>query len=129
MQVFGDDYETPDGTCIRDYIHIDDLARAHVAALNYLLDGGGSQIFNCGYGHGSSVNEVIRAVKHLSGGDFPVVMAERRAGDPPMLIAVNDKIKKVLGWQPQNDNLELIVSSALHWEKVCATRKTTVNCL
>ena len=127
MKVFGDDYATPDGTCIRDYIHIDDLARAHVAALNYLLDGGGSQIFNCGYGHGASVTEVVTAVKHLSGVDFPVEMAERRAGDPPMLIAANDKIKNVLGWQPQNDDLELIVSSALHWEKVCAARNITLK--
>lgn len=122
MRVFGDDYATPDGTCIRDYIHIDDLARAHVAALNYLLDGGGSQIFNCGYGHGSSVTEVVRTVKHLSGVDFPVEMAERRAGDPPMLIAANEKIRRVLGWQPQNDDIEVIVSSALRWEKVCAAR-------
>lgn len=122
MRVFGNDYATPDGTCIRDYIHIDDLARAHVAALNYLLDGGGSQIFNCGYGHGSSVTEVVRTVKHLSGVDFPVEMAERRAGDPPMLIAANEKIRRVLGWQPQNDDIEVIVSSALRWEKVCAAR-------
>lgn len=122
MKVFGDDYDTPDGTCIRDYIHIDDLARAHVAALNYLLAGGESQIFNCGYGHGSSVTEVVKAVKKLSGVDFPVEIAGRRDGDPPMLIAANDKIKRVLGWQPQHDDLDLIVSSALRWEKVCAGR-------
>lgn len=127
MKVFGNDYATPDGTCIRDYIHIDDLARAHVAALSYLLDGGASEIFNCGYGHGASVSEVIRAVKHLSGIDFPVEVAERRVGDPPLLIAANDKIKKVLGWQPENDDLELIVSSALRWEKVCAARKITLK--
>lgn len=123
MKVFGDDYATADGTCIRDYIHIDDLARAHVAALNYLLAGGPSEIFNCGYGHGSSVSEVVKAVKSLSGVDFPVEMSGRRAGDPPMLIAANDKIKKVLGWQPKNDDLALIVSSALRWEKVCAARE------
>ncbi|PKN13071.1 MAG: UDP-glucose 4-epimerase GalE [Deltaproteobacteria bacterium HGW-Deltaproteobacteria-4] len=122
MKVFGDDYATPDGTCIRDYIHIDDLARAHVAALHYLLQGGGSQIFNCGYGHGSSVAEVIRVVKQLSGVDFPVELDLRREGDPPKLIAANDKIKKILGWLPQNDDLELIISSALHWERVCADR-------
>jgi UDP-glucose 4-epimerase len=122
MKVFGDDYATADGTCIRDYIHIDDLARAHVAALNYLLEGGASQIFNCGYGHGSSVTEVVSAVKSLSGVDFPVEMSGRRAGDPPMLIAANDKIKKLLGWQPKNDDLDLIVSSALQWEKTCMSR-------
>lgn len=122
MKVFGQDYPTSDGTCIRDYIHIDDLARAHVAALNYLLKGGSSQIFNCGYGHGSSVNEVVKTVKQISGVDFPVEMDGRRAGDPPMLIATNEKIRKILGWQPENDDLELIVSSALHWEKVCAVR-------
>lgn len=127
MKVFGHDYDTPDGTCIRDYIHIDDLARAHVAALNYLLDGGGAQIFNCGYGHGSSVTEVVKTVKQLSGVDFPVQIVDRRAGDPPMLIAANEKIRNILGWQPKNDNLELIVSSALHWEKVSATRDNKLN--
>lgn len=127
MKVFGNDYATADGTCIRDYIHIDDLARAHIAALNYLLEDGASQIFNCGYGHGSSVTEVVNAVKSLSGIDFPVEMSGRRAGDPPMLIATNDKIKKVLGWQPKNDDLELIVSSALHWEKVCAAKNINLK--
>lgn len=127
MKVFGDDYATADGTCIRDYIHIDDLAQAHVAALNYLLEGGASQVFNCGYGHGSSVTEVVNAVKSLSGVDFPVELTGRRAGDPPMLIAANDKIKKILGWQPKNDDLELIVSSALHWEKVCVARDVNLK--
>lgn len=122
MKIFGDDYDTPDGTCIRDYIHIDDLARAHVAALNYLFLERESQIFNCGYGHGSSVREVVKAVKHLSGVDFPVEIVGRRDGDPPMLIAANEKIKRVLGWQPRNDDLDLIVSSALRWEKKCVSR-------
>lgn len=117
MKVFGDDYDTPDGTCIRDYIHIEDLARAHVSALHYLLAGESSQILNCGYGHGASVIEVVKAVKQLSGVDFPVEIAGRRDGDPPMLIAKNEKIKRVLGWQPRYDDLDLIVSSALRWEK------------
>lgn len=123
MQIFGDDYDTPDGTCIRDYIHVDDLARAHVAALSYLLDGQESQIFNCGYGHGASVKEVIAMVKQVSGVDFSVSMAPRRAGDPSQLIAANDKIRSVLNWQPEHDDLELIVKSALQWEKFCTLRR------
>lgn len=127
MKIFGDDYDTSDGTCIRDYIHIDDLARAHVAALNYLLDGGRSEIFNCGYGHGASVFEVVETVKRVSSDDFPVDIAPRRAGDPPMLIASNEKIRRILGWRPENDDLELIVTSALKWEEQCAARNNPVG--
>ncbi len=117
MQVFGTDYDTPDGTCIRDYIHVKDLARAHVAALEYLRNGGKSDVFNCGYSKGFSVTEVIDAVKRASGVDFEVRMGPRRPGDPAAIVASNDKIRSTLGWQPQLDNLDGIVKSALAWEK------------
>ena len=117
MQVFGTDYDTPDGTCIRDYIHVKDLARAHVAALEYLRNGGKSDVFNCGYSKGFSVNEVIDAVKRASGVDFDVQMAPRRPGDPAAIVASNDKIRSTLGWQPQLDDLDGIVKSALAWEE------------
>lgn len=117
MQVFGTDYETPDGTCVRDYIHVKDLARAHVAALEYLRQGGKSDVFNCGYSKGYSVKEVIDSVKRVSGVNFDVQMAPRRAGDPASIVASNDKIRATLGWQPQLDNLDGIVKSALAWEE------------
>jgi UDP-glucose 4-epimerase len=117
ISIFGTDYPTKDGTCLRDYIHVDDLARAHVMALEYLDCGGKSQILNCGYGHGFSVREVIEEVKKVSGVDFPVRLAGRRAGDPPMLAADNRRIKETLGWQPQHDDLSFIVRTALEWEK------------
>lgn len=117
MEVFGTDYPTEDGTCIRDYIHVDDLARAHLDAVDYLKGGGESTVLNCGYGHGASVNEVIETVKRVSGTDFEVRISGRREGDPPSLMAVNNKIIDTLGWQPQYDNLEYIVRSAYEWEK------------
>lgn len=117
MKVFGTDYETRDGTCIRDYIHVDDLAKAHVMALDYMAKGGESQTLNCGYGRGFTVKEVIDMVKEKSGTDFPVELVGRRAGDPDALMADNAKIKRVLGWQPDNDDLGVIVQSALDWEK------------
>jgi len=117
MAVYGRDYPTSDGTCVRDYIHIEDLAQAHLDTLRYLLDGGKSNVFNCGYGHGYSVQEVIDVVKKVSGVDFLVNDAERRAGDPPELIAANDRIRKIVGWKPVRDDLELICKSALDWEK------------
>lgn len=123
MEVFGTDYATPDGTCIRDYIHVDDLARAHLDGLDYLFEGGASTVLNCGYGHGSSVLEVIDTVKKVSGIDFPVMLSGRREGDPPALMAYNDKIKSTLGWQPRFDDLEYIVSTALNWEKSLAKSK------
>jgi UDP-glucose 4-epimerase len=98
LQLFGTDYPTPDGTCIRDYIHVDDLAAAHLVALDHLLAGGGSEIFNCGYGHGYSVREVIDVAKQITGVDFPVEESPRREGDPPALVADSSRIRKHLGW-------------------------------
>lgn len=117
MEVFGTDYPTTDGTCVRDYIHVKDLARAHVAALAYLRSGGTSDVFNCGYSKGFSVHEVIAAVKRVSGVDFTVKLSPRRAGDPAAIVAASAKIREALGWQPQYDDLDTIVSQALAWEK------------
>jgi len=117
MQVFGTDYPTPDGTCLRDYIHVTDLARAHMAALRYLRAGGESDIFNCGYGRGFSVLEVIDAVKRAAGRDFEVRMSERRPGDPARVVAASQRIRKVLGWVPEHDTLNAIVRDALSWEE------------
>lgn len=117
INIFGTDYDTPDGTCIRDYIHIDDLAQAHIDALEYLFKGGKSEIMNCGYGHGFSVREVIKAVKDYTSIDFKVIDAPRRAGDPPALQSSVEKIKRVLGWRPKYDDLNLIVKTAYLWEK------------
>ena len=117
VSIFGTDYATPDGTGIRDYIHVEDLATAHLDALRYLRDGGRSTVLNCGYGHGYSVREVIAAVDRANG--TPVVRREepRRAGDPPVLIATANRIRDVLGWQPQHDDLDFIVKTALNWER------------
>jgi UDP-glucose 4-epimerase len=117
LEVFGTDYETPDGTCIRDYIHVSDLVRAHLDALRYLREGGESVVLNCGYGRGFSVLEVVDAVKRASHTDFTVRKAGRRAGDPAVLVAGADKIHKVLGWEPRRDDLDTIVGDALAWEK------------
>ncbi len=115
--VFGTDYDTPDGTCIRDYIHVDDLASAHLKALKYLSQGKEGIILNCGYGHGFSVYEVINAIKKISGIDFSVKISPRRSGDPALLISDNTNIKKVLDWIPQYDDLNLICQTAFEWEK------------
>jgi len=117
LEVFGTDYETPDGTCIRDYIHVSDLVRAHLDALRYLREGGESIVLNCGYGKGFSVLDVVAAVKKASGKDFPVHMADRRPGDPAALVAGADRIREVLGWVPRRNNLDTIVEDALSWEK------------
>lgn len=117
MAVFGTDYETRDGTCVRDYIHVEDLASAHVQALEHMNAGGDSEVLNCGYGRGFTVREVIDVVKRLSGVDFPVEEAGRRAGDPEALMADNRRIRRVLGWQPAFDDLETIVQTALDWER------------
>ncbi len=122
LEVFGTDYPTPDGTCIRDYIHVTDLARAHIAALEHLRGGGGSLTLNCGYGRGYSVKEVVEVVKKVSGVDFPVKLSGRRAGDPASLVAKADRIRSELGWTPEHDDLEEIVRQALTWEKKLKTR-------
>lgn len=122
LEVFGTDYPTPDGTCIRDYIHVTDLARAHIAALEHLRGGGGSLTLNCGYGRGYSVKEVVEVVKKVSGVDFPVKLSGRRAGDPASLVAKADRIRSELGWTPEHDDLEEIVRQALTWEEKLKTR-------
>lgn len=114
--VFGTDFPTPDGTAIRDYIHVEDLASAHVASLHYLEQGGDSQILNCGYGRGHSVQQVIDRVKAISQIDFPVLETERRPGDPASVVAHVDKIRAILGWEPRHDDLDTIIRSTLDWE-------------
>ncbi len=116
MFIFGEDYDTADGTCVRDYIHVEDLASAHLASLNYLANGGKSDTFNCGYGRGASVKEVIESVKKVSEIDFAVERASRRAGDPSLLISDNKKILSTLEWKPKYDDLEIICKSAFLWE-------------
>ncbi len=116
LAVFGDDYPTPDGSCLRDYIQVSDLARAHVLALEHLRGGGASQTFNCGFGRGLSVFEVIEVVRRVSGVDFKVEVAPRRAGDPAALVAATDKIRRMLNWQPTCDLPEM-VAQALAWER------------
>ena len=117
VTVFGEDYDTPDGTCVRDYIHVSDLADAHVAALRHLEAGGESGVFNCGYGHGFSVRQVLEAVQRISGRTLTVRSGPRRAGDPPNLYADISRIRDVLDWRPAHDDLSEIVASALSWEK------------
>ena len=117
MTIYGEDYETRDGTCVRDYIHTDDLAQAHIDALEYLLRGGSSQVLNCGYGEGYTVKEVVKVVKEVSGVDFVAEMGPRRAGDPASLVSRADKIKEILGWKPKHNSLELMVRTALDWER------------
>jgi UDP-glucose 4-epimerase len=122
LDVFGTDYPTRDGTCVRDYVQVTDLARAHLMALNHLRAGGQSMVMNCGYGHGSSVLEVIEVVKRLSGVDFEVQTVDRRAGDPSNLVAQVDRLR-ALGWEPHYDDLDAIVGQALRWERTLAERQ------
>jgi UDP-glucose 4-epimerase len=117
LLVFGTDYPTPDGTGVRDYIHVSDLADAHIQALKYLREGGSSTVLNCGYGHGYSVREVIDTVNRVNGRPIAVEEQPRRAGDPPALVAKVDKIHRTLNWTPRFDDLELIVRTSLDWEK------------
>lgn len=117
VSIFGTDYPTPDGTGIRDYIHVEDLASAHLKALDYLRKGGASVTLNAGYGHGYSVREVLDMVGKVNGSPLKIVEEGRRAGDPAALIAIAGKIREVLGWEPRYDNLEEIVRSALQWER------------
>jgi len=121
MDVFGTDYPTPDGTCIRDYIHVADLVRAHSDALAYLRAGGRPVTLNCGYGHGFSVLDVISTVKHVSGVDFRVDHAGQRPGDVVRIVAQSDRARELLGWRPQFDDLATIVSHALAWERKLTT--------
>ena len=117
VSIFGTDYPTPDGTGIRDYIHIEDLACAHLAALAHLEKGGDSATLNVGYGSGSSVREVIKVIKEVAGVDFPVVEAPRRPGDPATLVAQADRIRELLGWQPHYNDLRTIIADAWRWEQ------------
>jgi UDP-glucose 4-epimerase len=117
LDVFGTDYPTPDGTCIRDYIHVTDLVAAHVDALRYLRAGGESAVLNCGYGSGFSVLDVVAAVKRVSQSDFPVRLGARRAGDPAAVVAKAERIGAVLGWTPKLNRLDTIVGHALAWER------------
>lgn len=114
--VYGTDYPTPDGTCIRDYIHVEDLAGAHTVALDYLMETGESGVMNCGYGHGFSVREVVDAAHKISGVSFKVEETNRRAGDPPALIADSTRLRSKTGWSPRYDDLEFIIRTALDWE-------------
>jgi UDP-glucose 4-epimerase len=124
MEVFGTDYPTPDGTCLRDYIHVSDLIEAHVLALAHLMAGGDNLTANCGYGRGFSVLEVVDAVKRVSGKSFDVRTVGRRAGDPSALIADSTRIRELLGWQPKLDDLDTIVRHAFAWEDALRTRNS-----
>ena len=123
LDLFGTDYPTPDGTCVRDYVHVDDLAAAHLLAMDWLSSGGGSRVFNCGYGRGFSVRDVIRTIRDVTGSDFPVVETSRREGDPPTLVADTARIQKELGFSPRHDDLEFIIRTAWQWEQAFASRK------
>jgi UDP-glucose 4-epimerase len=124
LSIFGTDYDTPDGTGIRDYIHVEDLAAAHLRALDHLRADGESLTLNCGYGHGYSVREVIDTVRRVSGRELKVIEQPRREGDSPMLIARADRLRSLLGWEPRHDDLEFIVRTALAWERKLATQST-----
>jgi len=117
IKIFGTDYPTEDGTGVRDYIHVDDLARAHLDALKYLRQDGESTLVNCGYGHGYSVREVLNAVQRVNGKPLDIIEQPRRAGDPPQLIAGAERIRNLFGWKPRYDDLDFIVKTSLDWEK------------
>ena len=117
LSIYGTDYPTPDGTCVRDYIHVDDLASAHLSALDRLMRTGETEIMNCGYGHGYSVREVVDIAKKVTGVDFPVEETGRRVGDPPALVADSRRIRELTGWKPLHDDLEFIIRTAWEWEK------------
>ena len=122
VSIFGTDYATPDGTGVRDYIHVEDLASAHLSALEYLRAGGESTILNCGYGHGYSVREVLDTVERVDGKPLNIREEARRAGDPPELVAAVDKIHRVLNWKPELDDLDTIVRTSLQWERKLAAK-------
>ena len=123
IAVFGDDYPTKDGTCVRDYIHIEDLADAHIKALNYLENEGTCLTLNCGYGQGFSVNDVLDTVDKVNGSSIKRIQAARRPGDVSAIVADSSKLKKTLGWKPQYDDINKIVSSAYEWEKILKNRR------
>ncbi len=127
LSIFGTDYDTPDGTGIRDYIHVEDLAAAHLRSLDHLRAGGESLTLNCGYGHGYSVREVIDSVQRIVGRKLNVIELPRRAGDTPMLIARSARLKQKLNWQPQYDDLDFIVGTALRWEQRLARESARAN--
>jgi UDP-glucose 4-epimerase len=124
IEIFGEDYPTRDGTCVRDYIQVTDLIDAHLAALGHLRAGGSSVVCNCGYGHGQTVKEVVEVVKRVSGVDFPVVVSARRAGDPAAIVARAERARRVLGWKPTRDDLDAIVRQALDWERRLHNRRS-----
>ena len=117
ISIFGDDYDTKDGTCIRDYIHVTDLAQAHILAMEYLVKGGDNAIFNLGNGVGFTVNEVIETARRVTGHPIPANVVPRRAGDPAQLIASSQKARDILGWDPKFADLETIIASAWKWHK------------
>jgi UDP-glucose 4-epimerase len=125
LEVFGTDYPTPDGSCIRDYIHVHDLARAHLSALNYLRRGGTSQVLNCGYGRGYSVFDVVASVRRVAGVDFAIRIGPRRPGDPAELVADATRIREVFDWRPELDDLDTIVEHALRWERRLIQNRAT----
>jgi UDP-glucose 4-epimerase len=126
MSIYGSDYPTPDGTCVRDYVHVSDLARAHLTALDHLRNGGGSRTLNCGYGRGYSVREVIDAVRMVAGVDFETRHAPRRAGDPASIVADSDQLAK-LGWKPELDDLQKMIEHAYNWEKKLTAAATATR--
>jgi UDP-glucose 4-epimerase len=126
VSIFGTDYPTPDGTGLRDYIHVEDLASAHLDALTYLRNGGDSSVLNCGYGHGYSVREVLAAVEKANGAPLKISEQARRSGDPPELIAVAERVREVLGWTPRFDDLDTIVTTSLEWERRIAAEDPSV---
>jgi UDP-glucose 4-epimerase len=126
MNIYGSDYPTPDGTCVRDYVHVSDLARAHLAALDYLRNGGGSRTLNCGYGRGYSVKEVVDAVRVVAGVDFEARQAPRRAGDPASIVANSDQLVS-LGWKPELNDLSKMIEHACNWEKKLASVETAAR--
>ncbi len=117
FEIFGTDYSTPDGSCVRDFVHVTDLAAAHVSALDYLAQGGASVTLNCGYGRGYSVLEIVAALKRVSGHDFAVELGPRRPGDIDAIIAANARIRRTLAWSPQYDDVDVILRHALAWER------------
>jgi UDP-glucose 4-epimerase len=127
MEIFGTDYDTPDGTCVRDYIHVSDLAAAHGAALQYLRAGGSSDVVNCGYARGHSVREVIAAVERAVGHTFEVRVSPRRPGDPACIVAATDRIRSRLDWAPRHADLDRIVTDALGWERHLDARRATLR--